>query len=208
MRSALWDERYAASSLVWSATPNAWVEELTAALPPGRVLDLAAGEGRNALWLAERGWDATAVDFSQVALDRARQLAEARLGELTGRFRTEQADLLTYSPRPGGFDLVLVVYLHLPAGERALVMRSAADAVAPGGRMLVVAHDTENLEHGVGGPQDLGLLYTAVDVVEDLADSGLDVELAYRPTRLVETASGPRHAIDAIVLAVRPASDG
>lgn len=203
MSNEMWDERYAASDLVWSATPNAWIEELTAALAPGRVLDLAAGEGRNALWLAERGWEATAVDFSQVALDRAQQLASQRLGDDVGRFHTEQADLLSYSPPPMSFDLVIVVYLHLPAEQRRDVIRTASSAVAPGGQLIVIAHDSENLEHGFGGPQDPAILYTADDVAVDLDGTGLTVAKADTGVRIVQTESGPREALDAVVVAQR-----
>ncbi len=203
MSNEMWDQRYAASEQVWSSTPNVWVEELTSGLEPGRVLDLAAGEGRNALWLAERGWDATAVDFSQVALDRAQTWAVDRLGEGAGRFHTEQADLLEYTPPTKAFDLVIVVYLHLPADQRRIVLRAAATAVAPGGHLIVIAHDTENLEHGVGGPQDPAILFTAQDVVDDLIGTDLVYIRAERGVRAVDTDAGPRQALDAVVLAQR-----
>ncbi|HSR26355.1 MAG TPA: class I SAM-dependent methyltransferase, partial [Candidatus Eisenbacteria bacterium] len=115
MDAGHWDERYAAKELVWSAEPNVFVAEATADLPAGRALDLAAGEGRNALWLAERGWRVTAVDFSQVALDRASALARERAIRPPGSFATLRADLLDYVPPAQAYDLVLVVYLQLPA---------------------------------------------------------------------------------------------
>jgi SAM-dependent methyltransferase len=182
-----------------------WIEQLTSDLVPGRVLDLAAGEGRNAIWLAERGWDATAVDFSQVALDRARRLADERLGGQALRLHTEQADLLIYSPATGGFDLVLGVYLQIPADQRWMVMRLAAAALAPGGRLIVIAHDTENLKHGFGGPQDPDVLYTAEDIVSDLDGTDLVVERAETVVRVVTTDAGTREALDALVVAVRAA---
>ena len=80
MDASEWDRRYAAADLVWSAGPNAVVAREADDLPPGRALDLASGEGRNAIWLAERGWRVTAVDFSAVATERTRQLAAGRLG--------------------------------------------------------------------------------------------------------------------------------
>ena len=113
----MWDERYAASDAVWSWTPNVWVEQVTSGLSPGTALDLAAGEGRNALWLAENGWDATAVDFSRVALARAEAWAAERLVDGPGRLTTVVADLLEYRPA-STFALVLVVYLQLPAEQR------------------------------------------------------------------------------------------
>ena len=199
-----WDRRYAGADLVWSVGPNCWVEEVAADLPPGRALDLAAGEGRNALWLAERGWRATAVDFSQVALDRATRTAAERLGAAADRFETVCADLLDYRPDPRAYDLVLVVYLQVPAHDRTRVVRAAADAVAPGGRLLVTAHDSENLDHGYGGPPDRSVLYSAADVTSDLDGSGLDVERAEQVVREVATVEGPRRALDALVVAFRP----
>ncbi|HEU4674525.1 MAG TPA: class I SAM-dependent methyltransferase [Motilibacteraceae bacterium] len=198
-----WDERYAASELVWSAGPNRFVEELAADLTPGRALDLAGGEGRNALWLAERGWTADVVDFSAVALERARRLADERLGERAASLRTVHADLAAYEPEPGAYDLVLVVYLQVPAPLRSAVVRRAADAVAPGGRLFVVAHDSDNLEHGVGGPQDPAVLYRARDLVTDVEGSGLDVVRAEQVRRAVATDAGERQALDALLLAVR-----
>lgn len=204
MDSAHWDERYAGKELVWSAGPNVFVADLTADLPPGAVLDLAAGEGRNALWLAERGWRATAVDFSRVALDRAEALARERDIRPPGSFTTVHADLLDYVPPARSYDLVLVAYLQVPAAERRLVLRRAAEAVAAGGTLLVVAHDSDNLAHGTGGPQDPTVLYTAADVVADIAGTGLEVSRAEPVRRVVPADDGDREAIDALLLARRP----
>jgi len=200
-----WDERYAAAELVWSAGPNVWVETMTADLPPGRALDLAAGECRNALWLAERGWSVTAVDFSGVALDRGRQLATERLGDRADALTTVRADVVTWTPEPQGFDLVLVVYLHLPRQERVAVLESAARAVAPGGTLLVVGHDLANLSGGVGGPQDPTVLCRPADVVADVEPAGLQVQRADTVRRpVVQEDGSTRDALDLLVLATRP----
>jgi SAM-dependent methyltransferase len=203
MDAAGWDERYAASELLWSVGPNRFVEEVAADLPPGRALDVAAGEGRNALWLVERGWKATAVDFSTVALERTRSLAATRLGERADRLDVVQADVLTYQPERQAFDLVLLVYLQVVADERRAALRLSASGVAPGGRLLVIGHDSSNLTHGVGGPQDPDVLYTPQDVVADLAGTGLSVERAETVRRPVETPDGVRDALDVLVLATR-----
>ena len=199
-----WDRRYDQTGLVWSAEPNRWVEEVAAALPPGRVLDLACGEGRNALWLAERGWRAVGVDFSRVAVDRAVELATVRLAVAGDRFEGVCADLLEFEPEPRAFDLVLVVYLQLRPAERTTVLRRAAAAVADGGLLFVAAHDSANLEDGYGGPQEPAVLYTAADVVADIGGGGLVVDRAERVVRPVATDEGERHALDCLVLAHRP----
>lgn len=200
MDSTAWDTRYAGSELVWSAGPNLWVEQVCSDLPVGTAVDLGAGEGRNALWLAARGWQATAVDFSAVALDRTRRLATERLGAAADRLTTEQADLTTFEPSTT-YDLALVVYLQLPAPARRAVLGNAARCVAPGGRLVVVAHHSDNLTQGVGGPQDPAALYTEADVLADLAqdlDGDLAVERAERVLRPV--GDGDRQAVDVLVV--------
>lgn len=202
MDSAGWDARYAAADLVWSATPNRWVEAELTGLPAGRALDLAAGEGRNALWLASRGWRVTAVDFSRVALAKGRQAADA-----TGVDGIEWvvADLLDYQPDPGGYNAVIIAYLQLAADQRRAVLARAATALAKGGVLLVVAHDLANLAGGVGGPQDPAVLYTVDDVRADLATSGvpLRIDRAEQVLRPVEGEARP--AIDVLVRAGRAA---
>jgi len=189
-----WNRRYAEAELVWSAGPNRFVEAELADLPPGRAVDLAAGEGRNAIWLASRGWRVTAVDFSAVALDKGRRLAAARGVSVTW----ELADLATYQPPAS--DLVLIAYLHLPPDLWSQVLARAVVAVAPGGTLLVVGHDLANLTEGVGGPQDASRLYTAEGVAAAL--DGLDVQRAEQVRRPVPDT--PRAAIDTLVRARRP----
>lgn len=147
MDAEQWDERYAESDLVWSAEPNHFVVTLVSDLTPGSALDVAAGEGRNALWLAEQGWSVTAVDFSAVAVERGR----ARPGGDAVDWQV--ADITTYSP-DDRFDLVLLCYLHLPREVMRTVLRHAASWVAPGGRLVVVGHALRNLTEGIGGPQE------------------------------------------------------
>jgi SAM-dependent methyltransferase len=193
-----WDERYRVDELIWKAEPNRFLVEEAAGLAPGRALDLACGEGRNALWLAERGGQVTAVDFSSVGLEKARRLASERGLELV----LVEADVLEWEPPAASFDLVIVMYLHLPAGARRRVQERAASALAPGATLLVVGHDSTNLTEGIGGPQDPAVLFSPEDIVGDL--DGLDIERAERARRPVATGSGEVDAIDAIVRAVRP----
>jgi SAM-dependent methyltransferase len=198
MDAADWDERYRGTDLVWSTTPNAFVVEAVADLAPGRVLDLAGGEGRNALWLAEHGWDAELVEYSQVALDRATQLALERGLTLV----TTLADV-TAAPPLAPADLVLLCYLQLPEQPLAAALRHAASLVAPGGRLLVIAHERDNLAHGVGGPPDPAVLPTVAQVLAALTGTGLDIERAEQVRRPVATQDRTRDAIDLVVRAVR-----
>jgi SAM-dependent methyltransferase len=197
MSSGEWDRRYAGTELVWSAEPNRFVAEALAELPPGRALDLGAGEGRNAIWLAGLGWRVTAVDFSAVALEKARALAAANQVKV----EWVRADVLTYPAEPGGFDLVVLAYLQLPPEERATVLRIAATALAPGGALFLVAHDLTNLTDGVGGPQFPEVLYTPDEVIAALP--GFEIRRAERARRVVP-GHEPAEAIDTLVLAIRP----
>jgi SAM-dependent methyltransferase len=193
-RRALWDERHAAREPIESPEPDPTLVDEIGALRPGRALDLGAGDGRNAIWLASHGWQVTAVDFSQVALDRGRALATTR----GVRVEWQLADLLEWSPGVGRFDLVTLFFIHLPPHERRNVYARAAAAVAPGGTLLIVAHDRTNLEHGVGGPQDPDVLFAPDEVAAELA--GFRVDRADVARRGAPDGGGP---LDAIVRAVR-----
>lgn len=153
MDAVEWDRRYA-EARQWSVEPNRTAAELTAALPPGRALDVAAGEGRMALWLAAGGWEVEAIDFSAVGLRRGQENAPPD-AQVTWRVE----DVLTADLGDAEFDLVLVLYLHLPRASLVDVLARSAAAVRPGGHLLVLGHDRENLTRGVGGPQDPDLLY-------------------------------------------------
>jgi SAM-dependent methyltransferase len=188
MDAGAWDERYAAAELVWSREPNRFVAEELADLPPGTAVDLAAGEGRNAIWLASRGWAATAVDFSQVALDKGARLADEAGIEVTWVC----ADATTWQP-PAPVDLVVVAYLQLPAEDRRRAVRSALTMLRPGGSLLLVAHDSTNLSEGTGGPQDPSVLMTAEDVLADLEGIEVEVVRAERVAREVRSADPAHH---------------
>lgn len=180
---------------MWGAAPNRFLVEETEGMAPGRALDLACGEGRNAVWLAGRGWDVTGADFSPVALRTAARMAEERGVRVTW----VEADATAGTPGEG-FDLVAVLYLQLPDDRLGAALRGAAAALTPGGTLLVVSHDLTNIAEGHGGPQRPEVLTTPQAVVGHLG--GLAVERAERVLRPVEGA--PRPAIDTLVRARRP----
>lgn len=191
-----WDERYRSKDSVWGAAPNRFVVEVFSGRPAGRVLDLACGEGRNAVWLAGLDWTVTAVDFADTAVERGRQASQA--AGLDIDWIAE--DVLAYEPGPGSFDAVLIAYLHLPDEQMATVLEHAAAALTPGGVLMLVGHDVRNLTDGVGGPQDAAILHTPEGVTVHL--DGLRVERAESVERPV--AGSPRPAIDTLVVAVKP----
>lgn len=216
MDAAEWDERYSQSELVWGVPPNSTVVEhvhgLDRRIPlfPGpdgqlpdlpRALDLACGEGRNALWLATHGWRVHAVDFSQVGIDKARTVASRLSRSVRGRLDWQCADLTDAETDLGGpYELVLMVFLHLPASQRRALLHRVVHLLSPGGTLLVLGHDTLNLTEGYGGPQDPSILFTPEDITTDLGvDSGMDIHIAHRVTRPTEG----RNAIDALVVATK-----
>lgn len=198
MDAAAWDARYADRELTWSAGPNALFAEVVADLPPGRALDVAAGEGRTALWLARRGWAVRAVDFSAVGLAKGR----ARAAEEGLAVEWVLADVTATDLGQRAFDLVAVLYLHLPEPAMRAVLRRCADPVAGGGRLVVIGHDRDNLARGHGGPQDPELLHTP-ELLRAAADAaGLVVRRAEQVLR--PTDDGP--AVDTLLVAERPAA--
>jgi SAM-dependent methyltransferase len=190
-----WDRRYDTAAFVWDVHPNRFLAEELPGAGSGRALDLACGEGRNAVWLAEQGWDVTGVDFSAVAVAKARQLAEGR--GVQAEWLVE--DVTVWEPPAAGFDLVVVCYLQLPEAERAAVMERARRALAPGGTFLLVAHDRSNLDRGWGGPQDPGVLPTPDEVTGAL--EGLRIVRAEVVERPVEVDGETRVALDTLVRA-------
>ncbi len=191
MRAEDWDERYAEKQQ-WSSEPNRLIADLLADLPPGDAVDLAAGEGRHALWLASRGWRATAVDFSGVGLDRGR--AQPGSDAVTWVV----ADVRTWSAPDASLDLVLVAYLHLPQDETLPLFTRAVDWLRPGGRLLVLGHDVENLTAGVGGPPDPEILHS----VERLAPVAALLEVDRLEQIRRETPAGT--ALDTLLWGRRP----
>ncbi|MFC3963486.1 class I SAM-dependent methyltransferase [Nocardia jiangsuensis] len=216
MDAAAWDERYASTELVWGAPPNSTVVEhihgmeRTAAPPPEpdgtvpelpRALDLACGEGRNALWLATHGWQVHAVDWSQVAVDKGRTVATRLSRSVRTRITWQCADLTDPAALAGRYELVLMVFLHLPPDQRRALVRRAAEVLTPGGTLLVLGHDTTNISDGYGGPQDPAILFTPDDIRADLGPLSGQIRIAV--AERVLRATEDRDAIDALVVARR-----
>jgi len=191
-----WDERYsraaASESTVWSERPNAFIAETVGAFEPGTSIDLACGEGRNALWLAERGWQVTAVDFSSAGMDTGRD----RALQLGLEIQWVVADVTEWIS-PVLVDLVVIAYLQLEREWMDEVIRAASGFLEPGGRIVLIGHDADNLTRGIGGPQDESVLLT-VDGLRTAAE-GLEIERCEQ----VEREVGDALAIDAVLVARR-----
>jgi SAM-dependent methyltransferase len=198
-----WDERYGSAPALWSGQPNQRLVEHAADLTPSTALDIGCGEGADALWLASRGWQVTALDISPVALARAAERAAAAGPEVAGRITWEQADLLAWSPRTQ-VDLVSAQFLHLPPEPAVQVQARLAAAVRPGGTLLIVGHDKSDLETTVRRPPVPALFSSPAEIAARLDPAAWDVVVTATPERSVVDGEGRTVTIrDAVMKAVR-----
>ena len=199
-RRIQWDTRHQAGDFEGEG-PNPTLVLGASGLPRGSALELAAGSGTNAVWLAGQGWRTTAVDWSPVGLANGRAKANAAGVPVEWLER----NLFDWTPPARSLDLVVIVYLHVPPDERRPIYAGAAAAVAPGGRLLVIGHDRLNATEGEGGPPDPERLFTADEIAADLlaADPSLEVERAEVVRRVPPPGRGP---IDSLLIVRRPVS--
>jgi len=172
---AFWDERYRSHEALWSGEPNRHLLGEAAGLTPGEALDTGCGEGADAVWLARRGWQVTAVDLSTVALQRAVAHADQVGGTVPGRIDWVRVDLTTWDPGPARYDLVSSQYMHLPSETRRALFDRLAAAVAPGGTLLIVGHHPSDRDTTMPRPSDPDLFFTGDDVAARLPPGDWDV---------------------------------
>ncbi len=196
-----WDELYRSTDAVWSGRPNRVLVQETAGLEPGRALDVGAGEGADAVWLARQGWKVTAADVSQVALGRAAEHAAAA-GVPAGAIEWWRADLLETAPSAATYDLVSAFFFHLEPGPRAKVLSRLADAVAPGGTLLIVGHHPSHAERVGHDHAPAELFFTAEEAAAGLDPAEWEVVTAEERTRPAP-ADGDDHLDTDVVLRAR-----
>jgi SAM-dependent methyltransferase len=188
-----WEGRYRVAvdegSSLWGGPPNGWIAEQAADLTPGIAIDLGAGEGRNARWLAERGWTVTATDFAPSAVETMR----------AGGLDAVVADATTWVAEAPA-DLAVLCYLQLPPEALSAAIARAAESLAPGGLLLGIWHDREDVERGLGGTMTPIIRTTPEETGAAARAAGLTIELTGRRDR--ETAAGP--ACDCLLIARKP----
>jgi SAM-dependent methyltransferase len=173
--AAFWDSRYAGTDYAYGEAPNAFLASLAGTFSPGqRALVPGDGEGRNGVFLAERGLRVETLDLSPQGVAKTRALAARRGVSLDARV----ADALTWEWPVGACDLVALLYLHLPAPERRALHVKALAALSPGGRIVLEAFTPAHLEKqragARGGPREKGLLYSAEDLRADFAGGEIE----------------------------------
>src|SRR5688572_2311377 len=198
------EERYRSAPALWSGQPNPQLVAEVAELPPGTALDAGSGEGADAIWLAERGWRVTGVDFATTALARAAEHAAARGDEVATRIEWRQADLTTWAPLAQTFDLVSAQYMHLPPEPRAALFARLAAAVAPGGTLLIVGHDFSDHEAGAHRPDMPEMFFTAEELAASLPPGEWEVHVTEARPRPAKVHEGQEITVhDAVLLARR-----
>ena len=195
-----WNRWYTEHDRSWAPASSS-VRTALNGRAPGRALDLGAGDGRHAVWLAGRGWHVTAVDLSPAALDTGRERAFAE--GVTALIDWSVADVTTCTPAHGSLDLVLAAFLALPGADLKNVIARTARALAPGGIFLFIGHDPADQREGSAGTRDLSVLHESAQVASWARQSGLQVQSAESRSRPVPGARRP--ALDCVVLARSPA---
>ncbi len=194
-----WDQRYGKSGYTYGTAPNRFLRSVVESIPRGRILSLGEGEGRNAVFLAKRGYDVLGVDVSSVGLNKARSLAEER----GVRIQTELCDIRDYSIASVSWDGIISIFCHLPAAVRRTVYRRVVSGLKPGGAFVCEAYTPRQLAYGTGGPPVRELLVTLEELRGDL--EGLRLDIAREVDR--EVLEGRLHVgMGAVVqiLAVKP----
>jgi SAM-dependent methyltransferase len=195
MDRTFWNERYAGDDLVYGAAPNDFLAQMADRLPPrGHALDIGAGEGRNALFLASLGLDVLAVDQSEVGMRKAERHARER--GLT--LRTQAVDLNDFNAEPGSFDVISSIFVHLPTALRAAVHGRVRSWLKPGGWFILEAYAPDQIERDTGGPEDPSRLASLETIVSEL--DGLEFE--HQAALVRDVIEGRAHGGEASVVQV------
>jgi SAM-dependent methyltransferase len=186
---ASWEERYHSAPALWSGQVNPPLVAETAGLAPGRAFDIGCGEGGDVLWLAARGWQATGLDWSQVALDRAAEHAAA--ARLTTRVAWVRGDVGSWQPPAAAYDLVTAHFLHPTGAQRGPLLNRFAEAVALGGTLLWVGHPYDEERAAAWGADRFA---SAAEVAADLDRAQWKVIVAALRPRDGAAVDGHHHA--------------
>lgn len=198
-----WDKRYSTDDFVYTLTPNMFVIEFLGELAPGKVIDVAGGEGRNSLYLAEKGWIAENVDVSKVGLDKWLKIAKER--GVADRALANNAGGESFKAKLAPADLGLIGYLQVEKKILDAAIANTAAQLKPGGMLFGVWHCRENLKDGYGGPQDPKVLPTAPELLETCKKLGLEVKVCENREGLVQTKEGYKPSLVVVLQAFTPA---
>ena len=201
MDKAFWDDKYSATEYVYTKDVNRFVKESCSDLAPGKMIDLAGGEGRNTVFFAEKGWQAENVDLSSVGLEKCVALAKD-LG-VSDKVVTTNASALDFVSKLAPVDLGVCAYLQIPSQDLDVAIGRLVDNIKPGGVFFGVWHALENLEEGFGGPQNPELLPTTESMTTLLSKLPLEISFVTNRDGQVQTREGLKPSITLTAMATR-----
>ena len=201
MDKAFWDEKYSVKEYVYTKDVNRFVKEHLEALAPGKMIDLAGGEGRNTVFFAEKGWQVENIDLSSFGLEKCSELAKER--GVSDRVATTNASALNFVSTLAPVDLGLCAYLHIPQAELEIAITGLVDKIKPGGVFFGVWHALDNLEDGFGGPQNPELLPSTSSMRKLLSKLPLEISFVTNRDGQVQTKQGLKPSITLTAMAIR-----
>jgi predicted TPR repeat methyltransferase len=201
MDKAYWDSKYSVNEYVYTKDVNRFVKEHLSDLNPGKMIDLAGGEGRNTVFFAEKGWRAENVDLSSVGLEKCQKLAAEK--NVSDRVFTTNASALDFVSKLAPVDLGVCAYLQIPEAELTIAITRLVENIKPGGVFFGVWHALENLKDGFGGPQDPEVLPSEASMTALLASLPLKVAFVTNRDGQVQTKEGLKPSITLTAMATK-----
>lgn len=201
MDKAFWDSKYSVDEYVYTKDVNRFVKEHLSDLTPGKMIDLAGGEGRNTVFFAERGWQAENIDLSMVGLEKCQRLAAER--KVSDLVFTTNASALDFESELAPVDLGLCAYLQIPQPELAIAISRLVENIKPGGVFFGVWHALENLKDGFGGPQNPEVLPSESSMKALLSSLSLEIQFVSNRDGQVQTKEGLKPSITLTAMAIR-----
>ena len=201
MDKAFWDSKYSTDEYVYTKDVNRFVKEHLDALAPGKMIDLAGGEGRNTVFFAENGWQAENIDLSSVGLEKCQRLAAER--GVSDTVVTTQASALDFESKLAPVDLGVCAYLQIPQKDLEIAITRLVENILPGGVFFGVWHALENLKDGFGGPQDPAVLPSTESMTQLLSLLPLEISFVTNRDGQVQTREGLKPSITLTAMATR-----
>jgi SAM-dependent methyltransferase len=201
MDKAFWDSKYSTDEYVYTKDVNRFVKESLSDFAPGKMIDLAGGEGRNTVFFAENGWQAENIDLSSVGLEKCQRLAAER--GVSDKVFTTHASALDFESKLAPVDLGVCAYLQIPQPELEIAITRLIDNILPGGVFFGVWHALENLKDGFGGPQDPAVLPSTESMTKLLSSLPLEISFVKNRDGQVQTKEGLKPSITLTAMATR-----
>ena len=201
MDKAFWDSKYSVDEYVYTKDVNRFVKESCSDLAPGKMIDLAGGEGRNTVFFAQKGWQAENIDLSAVGLVKCEKLAKER--NVLENVFTTNASALDFESKLAPVDLGVIAYLQIPQAELAIAITRLVENIKPGGLFFGVWHALENLRDGFGGPQNPEVLPSESSMKTLLASLPLEISFVANRDGQVQTKEGLKPSITLTAMAIK-----